>query len=343
LIAGSGRSGTTWVLDALAEANHLRTVFEPLYPPAGLIDSRFAYAFVPSHTEAATLHAMFVAAVDGTLESLWTDYRKSPLLLQLKGGHLKSVTDLKKHLRHCWSMVERYRTYRPIKRRPEPLIKCIRANLMLGWVAAHFESRIALLMRHPGAVVESQLRFAEHWDPFWVLERYRTDEALMQGALRPYADFLKRGLSRAGALTANWCIENLVPASEAAQNGYCVMFYEELLEQPQAEWRRLTDSLGLKYVPDSHLLNEPSQQAARKWGRHRSETASYERSYSHWRERLPSGVLDQIASVLDAFGVTFYSLSENRPDVRGFMRTYQLKAGLPASAAVAAGGEVAES
>jgi len=32
LIAGSGRSGTTWVLDALADANDLRPVFEPLHP-----------------------------------------------------------------------------------------------------------------------------------------------------------------------------------------------------------------------------------------------------------------------------------------------------------------------
>ena len=32
IIAGSGRSGTTWVLDAVAEANQLRTKFEPLGP-----------------------------------------------------------------------------------------------------------------------------------------------------------------------------------------------------------------------------------------------------------------------------------------------------------------------
>jgi hypothetical protein len=197
-------------------------------------------------------------------------------------------------------------------------------------------------MRHPGAVVESQLRFAEYWDPFWVLERYTADETLMQGALRPYAHFLKRGLSRAGALTANWCIENLVPASEAAQNNYCVVFYEELLEQPQAEWRRLTEGLGLKDVPNPHLLNEPSQQSAQKLRKHASDTASYQRSYSHWRERLPSGVLEQIASVLDAFGVNFYSVPENRPDVRGFMRAYQLKAGLPTAAALVAGGEITE-
>ena len=32
IIAGSGRSGTTWILDVIAESNNLRTVFEPLQP-----------------------------------------------------------------------------------------------------------------------------------------------------------------------------------------------------------------------------------------------------------------------------------------------------------------------
>lgn len=333
LIAGSGRSGTTWVLDALAEANHLRTVFEPLYPHAGVVDSRFAYAFMPSYAETEALHAMFSAAVDGTLKSVWTDYRKSPLRLQWKREFLTSSPDLKKFLRQWLSMVDRYRTYRPIKQRPEALIKCIRANLMLGWVAANFDARIALLMRHPGAVVESQLRFAEHWDPFWVLDRYSSDDALMRGPLRRHADFLRRKLSRAGALTANWCIENLVPALDAAQNNYCVMFYEELLERPQVEWPRLVVGLDLRDVPGHQLLREPSQQAAAQWNTDGIRGTNYGQNYSHWRERLPPGVIGEIDSVLEEFGVDFYSVTDDRPDVRAFMRAYQPGVALPDSPA----------
>jgi hypothetical protein len=45
IIAGSGRSGTTWVLDALAEANALRPVFEPLHPLAIPQARPFAYRY----------------------------------------------------------------------------------------------------------------------------------------------------------------------------------------------------------------------------------------------------------------------------------------------------------
>ena len=39
IVAGSGRSGTTWVLDAIAETNNLRTIYEPLNP-AGVPEAR---------------------------------------------------------------------------------------------------------------------------------------------------------------------------------------------------------------------------------------------------------------------------------------------------------------
>jgi hypothetical protein len=214
---------------------------------------------------------------------------------------------------------------------------------MLNWIATHFEARIVLLMRHPGAVVESQLRLAEHWDPFWVLNRYRRDAALMNGPLRPHADFLKGELSRAGALTANWCIENLVPSSQASLKGYCVTFYEELLEQPEAEWSRLVRELDLQHTPHLLFLSEPSQQAARQWGRGGGAVGDYNQSYSYWRDRLPSDALEQIESVLDAFGVGFYRVSEDRPDVRAFTRFYHLKTSLPVAATLEADTPVAKS
>ena len=46
IIAGSGRGGTTWILDSIAEANNLRTIFEPLntvFVPAA---KPFAYRYV---------------------------------------------------------------------------------------------------------------------------------------------------------------------------------------------------------------------------------------------------------------------------------------------------------
>ena len=51
LIAGSGRSGTTWVQDALAAANDLRPVFEPLHPAVSEIGARYAYRALSRNDE----------------------------------------------------------------------------------------------------------------------------------------------------------------------------------------------------------------------------------------------------------------------------------------------------
>jgi hypothetical protein len=197
---------------------------------------------------------------------------------------------------------------------------------MLDWIHANFDARIVLLMRHPGAAVESRLRFADQWDPFPLLQRYKGDSALMTGPLARYADWLTRRLTRAEALTAIWCIENIVPAAQAATNGYLVAFYEELLEQPDAEWTRVVHGLGLADVPSGDLLAKPSQQSAVALKDSRRKEA-YSRSYADWRKRLSCDEHDEIDEVLKSFGVNFYSMADDRPDVRAFVQTYLAQTG----------------
>jgi hypothetical protein len=193
---------------------------------------------------------------------------------------------------------------------------------MLDWIRARFAARIVLLIRHPGAVVESQLRFAEHWDPFLLLRKYAGERALLSGPLASHRDVLAAGLGRAEALTAIWCIENIVPAAQAAANGYEIVFYEELLENPDREWRRMSSALGLQAVPGPVLRQTPSQQAAATWEGSGPETADYAQACGGWRDRLSAENSGQIQSMLDTFGVSFYSIANNRPDTHAFRRSY---------------------
>ncbi|CAN5294794.1 hypothetical protein BH24PSE2_BH24PSE2_12810 [soil metagenome] len=322
LIAGSGRSGTTWVLDALAEANVLRPVFEPLHTETSSIGARYGHAHLTADSRHEDLLNFFSAAVRGNLNAIWTDYRIKPGRLRLRREHLASVTELKA-LAHRWrDLASRFREYRLRKARSKTLLKCIRANLMLDWIHAHFDARIMLLMRHPGAAIESRLRFGEHWDPFPLLERYRSDRLLMEGALSAHSGTLRQCVNRAEALTAIWCIENLVPAAQAAANGYTVVFYEELLERPEVEWARAVESLGLRHVPSAQALEKPSQQAASRLQQDGQPAGSYSVGYDRWRARVTDDDLARIDAVLRKFDVSFYDVSEARPRVRVFENTF---------------------
>jgi hypothetical protein len=192
---------------------------------------------------------------------------------------------------------------------------------MLDWIHNNFDARIVLLMRHPGAAVESRLRFASHWDPFPLLQKYQNDSELMRGPLSAQASWLTTKLSRVEALTAIWCIENIVPAGQAAANGYVIAFYEELLEQPAVEWARVASGLGLATAPSDDLLGRPSQQSAMAL-QSGEATGAYANSYGRWRQRLEHGDLAEIDNVLKIFNVDFYSTAEDRPDHAGFARKY---------------------
>lgn len=322
LIVGSGRSGTTWLLDVLADANGLRPVFEPLNADTSTLGRMSAHAYLSRDSEWDELKGLFSAAANGALSSMWTDYRFKPDRLHLESKHFRSTSELKALL-HSWKeLAKRFATYREKRARTGTLVKCIRANLMLDWVHANFDARILFVLRHPGAVVESRLRFAEHWDPFPLLEKYRNDAALMNGPLEAQATCLDRNFTRAEALTAIWCIENLVPAAQAASNGYLIAFYEELLDRPEVEWPRVVNGLGLDTVPSGRLLAKPSQQAAVQLRPGSAAHADYSEDYGRWQTFVTSDNLAQIDSVLQAFGVMFYSAFELRPDVEAFRQTY---------------------
>lgn len=213
-------------------------------------------------------------------------------------------------------------SFRERERRNGALVKCIRANLMLDWIHATFAARILVLMRHPGAVVESQLRFAEHWDPYHLLEKYKSDADLINGPLRGHSALLHDDLSRPQALTAIWCIENLVPSAQAAANGYAIVFYEKLLERPDVEWQRIAQALGLPAVPELKDRDKPSQQAAVTLESKGPASAGYAQACGSWRERLSGEQLVQIQSMLERFGVDFYVVAEDRPDEQAFRQRF---------------------
>jgi len=77
IIAGSGRSGTTWVLDVLAEANNLRPFFEPLNPD-GVNEARNFGNYVREKAYEPELKCFMEKVFTGKLNCLWPKTRIIP-------------------------------------------------------------------------------------------------------------------------------------------------------------------------------------------------------------------------------------------------------------------------
>jgi hypothetical protein len=205
-LAGSGRSGTTWLSGIINHGGRYRYVFEPFNP--GKVG-----AFEHFNSK------QYLRPCDGREEFL------GPARLALTGA-----------LRDPWT--DRFNTRIFARRR---LIKDIRANLLLAWMRANFPGMpIVLLMRHPCAVVASRLALG--WRDN--LDETMDQEELVGDFLLPVEDEIRAAGDDFERHLFLWCIENYVPLKQFGPGEIHLTFYENLLADPESELRSLFASLG---------------------------------------------------------------------------------------------------
>jgi hypothetical protein len=200
-LAGSGRSGTTWVSGVINHRNAYRFVFEPFHPGKVRIMRHFRrkqYLRPGDRREEYLGPAKTV--LTGELRSLWTD-------------------------RFNKKFVARRR-----------LIKDVRANLLLGWMRANFPGMpIVLFLRHPCGVVASRLALG--WRD--VLSETMEQEELVEDFLLPMEAEIRAARGGFERHLFSWCVENYVPLRQFGPGEIHLAFYEDFLVRPDQELRRL--------------------------------------------------------------------------------------------------------
>lgn len=300
VIAGSGRSGTTWVLDCIAEPNGLRTVFEPLHPQAVPEALQFANRYVSPDFVDKNLKEFIELIFSGNLQSIWTNYRIRPDRIKPSPLALSSPKDIKKLITQYKKMVSNYFYYKKIKS-DMLAVKFIRANLMLGWLEKNFNIRMLFVVRHPCAVLASILKLGKAWDDEALLI-YRNDQALINDYLHKYDHFLNRRLTKIESHTAIWCIENMLPLFQQKSHKI-IASYENLVVNGNDEWQQVVTALGLSKTPSAHYLAQPSQQASREM----REKKFDKNQIGKWKNHFSNDDLKKIQNVLDVFEVTIYN------------------------------------
>lgn len=320
-IAGSGRSGTTWVQDAIAAANGLRPVFEPLHPWMSEVGERYAHRAISADESHPELAEFLKAVSAGQGPRLWTQYRQQLRWLFPPPGRFSTRKDAGRVARHWLKFFSEIPRMTRNGFRSEALVKCIRANLMLPWIAKHLGNRVVLVMRHPGAVLESELRGG--WNARFAIERYRADPTLDRLTEGRYRKLLSSRLTPIEALALRWVVENQWVAQSLELAGIPVFHYEALRSSNANEWVRLCASLGVSRVPDVALLTRPSQQS----GTGRAEVPIELPKNPRWMRELTDEQKEQIGGILDAVGFDAYSMGNPQPARMGDAATKRSEAG----------------
>lgn len=246
LVAGAGRSGTTWLAELINCHHDYNYRFEPGHP--------FGTATMPnewlSYIRPGSDGGVFAASIG-----------------RIFSGDLQS---------NAWE--EQYNHEFSDKGKDNVLIKAIRYNLMIPYIATTFPHvKIVYIIRHPLAVVLS--RQSINWERDDSLATALTQVKLMEDYLQPL--LYPRGIQelthpKSLSYIRNefllWCLSNAVPMmffelqrpAIPVVSPVHVVFYEELCISPHAVMSRLDAFLGCELAGkelDSAIVS-PSMQAS---------------------------------------------------------------------------------
>lgn len=266
LVAGSPRSGTTFLAELLSQIPRSAILFEPEHLQQ-----------VPQARQAGlTWHMMKDPGED------WPD------------GERFFASVLHGELVTSWTA-----SHVPLGRALAPrtwIVKFVDANFLLGWLASRFPVRPpVLLVRHPCAVIASQLR--RGWS--------NPHPPRLKGFLARYPEFtdyletLRNPTEFAAAL---WSMQTLAPLKLPKPWPFVLVTYERLANDPRAELTRLFDAWQMQ-IPDGIVERALRPSGTTDSGSALASGADPSRA---WRTVLDRRQIDEILAVTRRFGLDFY-------------------------------------
>ncbi len=274
VIAGSGRSGTTWIAE-LCNPGDRRVIWEPfntLYSP---LPARAGFHWgerVDPDESAPTLARAFARVLDGRVRSRWTDHRN---------------------------------TLRFATRR---MVKTVATTNLLPWLHVRFPAvRVIYVVRHPFAFAASHRALDWPLMDQVHLQLVGGADAVIAALPRPV-----RGRARAVDLApadpferyvVRWCLENATQLHTPVP-GVLPVRYERLVLDTRPELDRIGEHLGIGFGDDVvRRAQVPSATDFRNSAGTAAATGSKDALVAGWSTSVDRAHRDAGRRILDAFGL----------------------------------------
>jgi hypothetical protein len=273
MVAGTARSGTTWLGDLIASQLSCRILFEPFNPNLVQDYQHFKYfQYMRPGTVDPELYAFCFQVLSGVIRNSWVDHQNERIF-------------------------SKYR-----------LIKEIRANLELKWIHDNFpQVPIIFILRHPCAVVASRMELG--WSTDGDIEPLLSQPHLLADFLEPFIDLIKRSKSAEAKHAIIWSISNLVPLKQFGPGELQIVNYETLCSRPDIALPEALAALGVDYSSSAlSNINRPSQTT-----RANSAVVIGTDKISAWRHKLTCSQIEEILTIVDAFGLGYLYSDSSLP------------------------------
>lgn len=268
VMTGSPRSGTTWLSEVLHTIPRSCILHEPINPNAVSEVNALGLGWRP-----------YIAP-----EADWPEAEE--FMMRVLTGQV-----LNSHTARRASLAE-------ILRNERWIVKFVRASRLLRWMTEKFPIRTPiLLMRHPCAVVASQMRH-----PAWSPTASPLVDSRFLGAYPWVSDILADIETLEEVLAATWCMDYFAPLSTPKPHPWLLVTYEKLVRYGEEEIHRIFNALELE-VPKSavNYLRTPSMSV-----RGHSPILIGEDLLAGWTKYLSKEQVKRILHLVSAFGLDFY-------------------------------------
>lgn len=271
VVAGSTRSGTTWLAELLDHDGAYRLCFEPLewHHRSSTFEHFHRLQYIRPGSDDERLIGPLEQMLDGRIRTPYTD-RWDP-----------------------------HPSWRP---RSKLMLKCVRSNLLIGAIAERRpEVPIVHIVRHPLAVIASRSSLQQS---DWAADVEDLDDLLAQpdlveDFLRPHMRVIRAATDPFARQLVMWCIEQAVPLATAGPSTICVR-YESLVEDPVGMLPSVFEHVGAALPDDlERATSRPSQTSWNGTG-----FASSPRDHtSSWRSKFDRVQIRQADRMIDRFGL----------------------------------------
>ncbi|MGE5280930.1 MAG: hypothetical protein ACM3N0_01160 [Chloroflexota bacterium] len=275
LVLGSGRSGTTWLAEAIARRHRSRLLFEPFHPRLGTIGEDARLFLDPGQRPPG-----FERAAERVLRG------------RVRGPYIDQIR---------------------VARLPRGrVIKDVHAGNLLPWFRANRpQVPVVYVVRHPLAASLSRLRA----DAFYGLGDYLATpagreqaEGSSAAAWLPLYDRRREDAEPLVRLVAEWCLENVVPLGHGEDAGVALTFYENAVRDPAAELARLDElcapALGpAREAADAGLARAPSATDWRGTAAAAHRSGDWEKLLGAWTSEIPRPTVERCLAVVAEFGL----------------------------------------
>lgn len=265
LITSSPRSGSTMLSNALKAIPKSCVLFEPLH-----------LIHVPEAEEACFSWRTYIPP-----EKEWP-VGKAFLKKVFKGKVINEWTSREMSLREVLNS-------------NTMIVKLVRANRLLPWICNFFNiPKPILLLRHPCAVIASQLKSSSDWN-----NPKQPDIPNFLEDLPIFKSALKNTKTTEEYLAASWALDQIPVLMQTKSENIIIVTYEELLLKPRETISRVFKLLNLDVNIEEAVsrLKTPS-------------SVVYKSGISGidgWKKQLSAKQIENILTVVNSFGINFYS------------------------------------